>query len=165
MLLSLAVAAARSGVPALIYEGHPAPFDDRDEELRGLVTIQPQVMVGKYRIDFEVGYHLMLGPQDRNARLKPGDPAEPIPGDLTWHRALVLVECDGHEFHEKTKEQASRDKRRDRDLQVAGFTIFRYSGSDVWRDCIATAEEVVRVAYQRAVASPAAARKSLPPFR
>ncbi|MGG3012260.1 hypothetical protein ABEO98_22600 [Brevibacillus parabrevis] len=35
------------------------------------------------------------------------------------------IECDGHEFHEKTKEQAARDKQRDRDLQSMGYRALR----------------------------------------
>ena len=33
------------------------------------------------------------------------------------------MECDGHDFHERTKEQASSDKKRDRSLQAAGFLV------------------------------------------
>lgn len=46
----------------------------------------------------------------------------------------IVIECDGHDFHEKTKEQASRDKRRDREFQTAGFIVLRYSGSDIVND-------------------------------
>jgi len=44
----------------------------------------------------------------------------------------IAVECDGHDFHEKTKEQAKRDKRRDRWLVVNDFYVFRYSGSEIY---------------------------------
>lgn len=43
----------------------------------------------------------------------------------------VIIECDGHEFHEKTREQVSKDKKRDRYFSKNGFTIFRYSGSEI----------------------------------
>lgn len=43
----------------------------------------------------------------------------------------IVVECDGHEFHEKTKEQASRDKRRDRYFTKLGIVTLRYSGSEI----------------------------------
>lgn len=55
----------------------------------------------------------------------------------------VVVECDGHEFHEKTKEQASRDKLRDRRLLRAGWHTIRYSGSDIWRDPVGCAEDAI----------------------
>ena len=57
--------------------------------------------------------------------------------------ASVIVDCDGHDFHEKTKEQASRDKQRDRKLQSMGHTVFRFTGSDVWNDPFKCAAEAV----------------------
>ena len=56
----------------------------------------------------------------------------------------VVVECDGHDFHERTKEQARRDKRRDRDLQSAGYHVLRFTGSEIWRDPSSCAGEVAR---------------------
>jgi len=55
----------------------------------------------------------------------------------------IVLECDGHDFHERTKEQASRDKKRDREMQQMGFTVFRYSGSDIFRDPFKAAKEAV----------------------
>lgn len=55
----------------------------------------------------------------------------------------VVVECDGHEFHEKTKEQAARDKSRDRDLTNCGMTVMRFTGSEIWADAGACAQEVL----------------------
>lgn len=46
----------------------------------------------------------------------------------------IVVECDGHDFHERTKEQARRDRKRDRDLQMAGMKVFRFTGSEIFRD-------------------------------
>jgi very-short-patch-repair endonuclease len=45
-----------------------------------------------------------------------------------------VVECDGHEFHDKTKQQAARDKARDRALVVAGAAVMRFTGSEIHRD-------------------------------
>lgn len=55
-------------------------------------------------------------------------------GGVPWAPKLVriVVECDGHEFHEKTKEQAQRDKARDRALQRAGWVVLRYTGSEIF---------------------------------
>lgn len=57
----------------------------------------------------------------------------------------IAVECDGHEFHEKTKEQAQRDKSRDRDLQAEGITVLRFTGSEIWLNPRSCADEVGRV--------------------
>lgn len=43
----------------------------------------------------------------------------------------VAIECDGHDFHEKTKSQASKDKKRDREFQKEGYIILRYTGSEI----------------------------------
>lgn len=61
--------------------------------------------------------------------------------------ARVAVELDGHDFHERTKEQAKRDKRRDRRLQVLGFRVLRFTGSEVYADphrCVSEVLELIR---------------------
>lgn len=45
-----------------------------------------------------------------------------------------VVETDGHDFHERTKEQALKDKKRDRKMAIAGWEVLRFTGSDVYRD-------------------------------
>jgi len=53
----------------------------------------------------------------------------------------VIAECDGHDFHERTKEQAAHDKKRDRFLQSKGYKVLRFTGSEIWKDpcgCAAT---------------------------
>jgi very-short-patch-repair endonuclease len=47
---------------------------------------------------------------------------------------LVLIECDGHEFHERTADQAERDRSRDREIQQAGIPILRFTGREIYRD-------------------------------
>lgn len=46
-------------------------------------------------------------------------------------RIRIIVECDGHEFHEKTKQQAAKDKARDRELTKLGYKVLRYTGSEL----------------------------------
>lgn len=68
---------------------------------------------------------------------------------------LFAIECDGHDFHERTKQQAARDKQRDRDLQVAGFRIIRFTGSEIWSDaqeCAGQVLQVVEAAFLAAAA-------------
>jgi hypothetical protein len=65
---------------------------------------------------------------------------------LGWRR--LVVECDGHDFHERTKEQAARDRSRDREGQLAGFTVFRFTGSELWRDAWGCAGKVIDWAEQ-----------------
>lgn len=46
----------------------------------------------------------------------------------------IIIECDGHDFHEKTKEQAQHDKERDRFLTSKGYIILRYTGSEIYNN-------------------------------
>lgn len=97
-------------------------------------TALPQLQVGPYRVDFAfVGAIYAFGPDG----FAPGTPCR------------IAVELDGHDFHEKTKEQASGDKRRDRYLAALGWTVLRFSGSDVYRDPAAVMDEIVALANRR----------------
>lgn len=77
-----------------------------------------QQKCGKYRIDFAVACA------------------------LGW----LAVEIDGHEFHEKTKEQASKDRARERYLVTQGYRVIRFTGADVWNNpflcCSDTSDQI-----------------------
>jgi hypothetical protein len=55
---------------------------------------------------------------------------------------MVIVECDGHEYHERTPKQAERDRSRDRAFQAAGHTVLRFTGRELWRDPYACVDQV-----------------------
>lgn len=46
-------------------------------------------------------------------------------------RREIALEIDGHDFHEKTKEQARRDKERDRFLTMRDMKLLRYTGREI----------------------------------
>lgn len=60
--------------------------------------------------------------------------------------AFVVVECDGHDFHERTKEQVARDKARDRAMVANGWTVLRYAGSEIHKDAKRYALEAIKIA-------------------
>jgi len=64
-----------------------------------------------------------------------------IPG-LDRRRPIVVVECDGHHFHERTVEQASKDRRRLRILQRLGIPVLPFTGTDVVRGSEEFAQEI-----------------------
>ena len=55
---------------------------------------------------------------------------------------FLVVECDGHDFHDRTKELASRDRARDRALLEAGIPVMRFTGADVWADAMGCVETI-----------------------
>jgi very-short-patch-repair endonuclease len=61
----------------------------------------------------------------------------------------LAIEIDGHDFHERTKEQAARDKSRERSIATAGYTILRFSGSEVFRNPRQCVNEVIEFIKQR----------------
>lgn len=57
------------------------------------------------------------------------------------------IECDGHNFHEKTKEQAARDKARERNLTMNGYRVVRFTGSEIWADPISCISDLYKIIY------------------
>jgi very-short-patch-repair endonuclease len=85
--------------------------------------IRPQVKIGKYRVDFLVG---CIG----------------VANSKIYNRE-VIVECDGHNFHDKDKKQRAYEKARDRYFQSEGLTVFHYTGAEIAGNPIDAASEIV----------------------
>lgn len=109
---------------ALVLEGagfgraYPVTDVSRGEYL---LQIRQQAQVGRYRFDFLL---------------------EIISRRLRSSGSLV-VECDGHEFHERTKDQAMRDRSRDRHIQECGAHIFRFTGREIHQDADRCASDCI----------------------
>jgi very-short-patch-repair endonuclease len=84
------------------------------------LKIIPQHAIGTYRVDFFIEFWR----EDH-------------------HHRSCIIECDGHNYHERTKEQARRDKQRDRFLQAQGYTVFHFTGSELYRDLPRCGKEVM----------------------
>jgi hypothetical protein len=69
---------------------------------------------------------------------------------LNKRRPVVVVETDGHAFHERTVDQASNDRRRDRILQRSRVPVFRFTGTDVVRSSEECAHEIIDYVNERA---------------
>lgn len=82
--------------------------DDQLPSHASAISLIPQYRWSKYKIDFAILFHQM---PDRT----------------------VFIECDGHDFHERTKDQAAHDRSRDRAIQEAGIPILRFTGSEINR--------------------------------
>jgi hypothetical protein len=90
--------------------------------------IVPQVSLMSYRVDFAV-FHMLVSCIRRT-------------GELKKKYSVLAIECDGHDYHERTKEQADRDRKRDRCLLSANIPVMRFTGSQIWKDATACALEV-----------------------
>ena len=91
-----------------------------------IVSVYPQVSVAKFRVDFMCHMRIEI---PRSSKLK--------------HQFLA-VECDGHEFHERTKAQAARDRARDRALLLRGVPSMRFTGAEIWADAYACVTQIDR---------------------
>ena len=119
------------------YYFYRADANYPDSEDTPTVTIMPQSQIGEYRVDFLIEYEQDIIETDDQGNDKG-----------VQFRSSIIVECDGHDFHEKTKAQASKDKKRDRVLQSVGYRVFRFTGSDIYKDPISCAEEVYGLFHQ-----------------
>ena len=116
------------------------------QKQRGLLLdFKSQHAVGYYHVDFAVW-----------ATTTPLDQLIAAAIDRTRRRMLKLsakglivkyaIECDGHDFHEKTPEQAARDKKRDNFIQSQGWKVFRFTGREIWHDAKRVADEALKMA-------------------
>jgi hypothetical protein len=53
----------------------------------------------------------------------------------------LLIECDGHEFHDGTPEVAEKTKQRDRTLVKLGYKIIHFSGREIRRNPVECVKE------------------------
>lgn len=61
---------------------------------------------------------------------------------LTKDGYAFIVECDGHDFHEKTKEQVKIRNDRDRNLTANGNKIIHFSGSEIFKNAPKCADDI-----------------------
>jgi len=59
--------------------------------------------------------------------------------------AKLAIELDGHEFHQKTKEQAARDNRKTQLIMEQGIQVVRFSGSEVFRDPFSCVKQAAKI--------------------
>lgn len=106
----------KSGIkPYIAYRtDNPVPWIPTGIYYQGgfnlLITPQAEIetVTKKYRVDFLLLY------------------------DTASYKINIVVECDGHDFHQKTKSQVEKDNLRDRDLIENGYQVLRYSGSEIY---------------------------------
>lgn len=119
----------------LFYTGTGRPFckivrpGDFWSSEEAYLVIRPQFQWEKYRIDFRIDVNNLGYP--------------------------VFIECDGHNFHERTKEQAERDRTKDRAIQAANIPIMRFTGREIYRDPLGCINQVCKFVVDRFNSKPA----------
>lgn len=105
---------------------NPEPYFNHAGDMTfGLgVFIQPQQPIGSYRVDFMISPNM----------------------GIESSSAPVIVELDGHAFHDKDKRQRSYEKARDRFLVKQGYRVLHFTGSDVAADPFKVAHEALELA-------------------
>lgn len=89
----------------------------------GEAALLSQVDIDAYRVDFVCGipreFQLPIDPQH-----------------------CLIVELDGHDFHERTKAQVAHRNKRDRHLTALGWTVLHFSGSEFHADPMAVIDTI-----------------------
>lgn len=83
-----------------------------------------------------------------NMPLVPQYPVGRFRVDFAHLASLTIVELDGHEFH-SSRRNRTRDAQRERTIQVQGWHIVRFTGSEVYADPANCAQQVVAIIEQR----------------
>jgi len=65
-----------------------------------------------------------------------------LPKDKRIPKFKIAIELDGHDFHEKTKEQVAKDKKRERQIISKGYTVLRFTGSEIYNNPRACINEI-----------------------
>lgn len=115
----------RQQCDAVLYDFEDAVLGDAEGDTT--LRIKPQARFDGYRLDFPLTLELI----------------EEGPDGLIVSQKQLAVEADGAEFHDRTPEQAIRDRKRDRQLQAQGLSVFRFAGGEVWRDVFGCARETI----------------------
>lgn len=88
-----------------------------------IMKLETQKKIGNYRCDFYLEHKVKK----------------------TDKLIKIVIECDGHEWHEKSKKQAAHDKKRDRYMVLQGYTILRYTGSEITNNPETVIEDIVNL--------------------
>ena len=106
-------------------------IESHDISIISGIYVMPQCEIGKYRVDFVLGYGgaiINIG--------KLGKASEKQIKEL-------VVELDGHKFHDRNEKQRRYEKNRDRFLQKNGYEVFHYTGSEIVKNPYKAALECV----------------------
>lgn len=134
MMLALMIVARHHGASVKVVAPRGGEYGDRFEPTSSprfpeyFLRIEPQAVLGEHRVDLLLTLDGSIRQSD--GRLRSGS-------------KRMVIECDGHDFHERTKAQAKHDRQRDRLLQSFGFLVYRFTGQEIWEDVFACAAQAI----------------------
>lgn len=96
-------------------------FGKIEQPTKDGIICRPQAKVGPYRVDFLLQQH------------------------LDGKTQYLIVECDGHAFHEATKAQAAKDKKRNRYFASIGLPVIHFTGAELYRSPESCAMEALSI--------------------
>lgn len=108
---------------------HTSCISDDERHFFYCSKVECQKPIGKYKCDFVVT--TFVDEKDSN--------------NTRHYMSKLAIECDGHDFHEKTKEQVARDKKRDRFFVSEGYKLLRYSGSEIYNNFESIIDEITEI--------------------
>ena len=112
------------------YFKHEQISVTRDTWVNYGISVYQQHQIGKYRVDFLITHssgefidliNLSTFPDNKHKK--------------------VIVELDGHEFHDKDERQRRYEKQRDRFFACRGYHVFHFTGSEVVKNPFNVAAE------------------------
>lgn len=135
---------------SFIFINHENPDENLHKLLKrndynNIYLLYPQRKISKYRVDFLLGKvsYLPFLAQNINycfssptlqhcvSRLEEKwDSSNPI-YDLFCIESIA-IEIDGYEYH-KSSEQFTNDRKKDRDLKLLGYDVFRFAGEEIFK--------------------------------
>lgn len=95
------------------------------------IKLHKQYPIGKYRADFVI-----------------------IANENLEYHGLdykIAIECDGHEYHNKTAEQVLRDRERDVYIRFKGYDVIHFSGTQIFNKPMRCASSVLYALYQEGI--------------
>lgn len=76
--------------------------------------------------------------------LTPQHPVAKYYADFAIPEKQIAIEIDGHDFH-KTKEHRTRDAQRDRTFTEQGWTVLRFTGTEIFKNVQRCVRQVLSI--------------------
>lgn len=120
-----------SPIEKILYVAMDIVYILRDHEFGNFsMCIDPQMVIEDksktYRVDFGITIY-----------------------DIEDNGITFVVECDGHDFHQKTKQQVKRDNEREMRLKLLGYDVLRFSGTQIYENPMKCANDVIDYALTK----------------